>query len=140
MIEGKVAAIVDGFSIVVNVGKLQGVRPGMRFKAIYKTDRIVDPDDPRNVLDGLTFIIGELEATSVLERFTYCKVDSPAAPSLNLGFLNYVGQKESIVDPNELQLAPQSEFKIKVGTIVREAPKQEPDTPRTSAPPKPQQN
>ncbi len=121
MIEGKIAAIVDDHSVVINRGKRDGVRPGMKFKAVYKTERIVDPDDKTRVLDGLSFMIGKMEVTSVLDAFSYCKVDSPI---LNAGFLATLPalqiERGSLVDPSERQLAPSREFKMKVGTVVQE--------------------
>src|SRR6266404_3678842 len=101
MIEGKVAAIVDGSSVVINVGKQHGVRPGMRFKAVYRTVQIVDPDNPGNVLDGLTLVIGEIEATSVLDRFTFCLVDNPIITK-GLNIAQFM-EKKSIVDTDERQ-------------------------------------
>src|SRR5258705_13699243 len=104
MIEGKVAAIIDSDSVVINVGKQQGVRPGMRFKAIFKTAQIVDPDNPKNVIAGLTLIIGEMQASSVLETFTYCTVENPSAT--NLLTLPSFLEKKTIVDPDERRLVP----------------------------------
>jgi hypothetical protein len=119
MIEGKVAAIIDGESVVINVGKQHGVRPGMRFKAIYRTGRIVDPDDPTNVLAGLTLVIGEMRANSVLDSFTYCAVDNPLSPTLSFT-LPQIMEKKSIVDLDQPLLVPEGSLKIRVGTLVQE--------------------
>ncbi len=118
MIEGKVAAIVDTESVVINVGKQHGVRPGMRFKAVYKTNRIVDPDNSENVLSGLTLVIGEMQANSVLDSFSFCAVENPSVPTLNLSF--FQTEKKSIVDINQPLLVPEGALKIRIGTLVQE--------------------
>ena len=121
MIEGKIASIVDSHAVLINRGKRDGVRPGMKFRAIYKTQRVVDPDDETRVLDGLNFMIGKMEATSVLDAFSYCTVESPIVTTNPLtAFTLAQVERKSLVDPNEPQLAPNTDFKLKVGTIVQE--------------------
>lgn len=102
MLTGKIAAIVDETSVVINLGALQGVRTGMRFKANFKTQPITDPDNRENKLDGLSFEIAVLVASSVFERFTYCKILNP-------------------YEPKSFEFQPNSAFSILAGTEIGRA-------------------
>lgn len=119
MITGKVAAIVDDSSVVINVGEEHGVKLGMKFQAVFKTPRIVDPDDPENVLDGLLFTIAELHVNSVLAKFAYCKIFNPYSRS-GWKLEKLFETVEPKVSAGAKKLVSPDDLKIKVGTAVRE--------------------
>ena len=71
VIEGKVAKILDEFTLIINVGSAQGVSAGMRF-IIYATgDEIVDPDSGES-LGKWEVVKGLLVASHVQEKLSIC--------------------------------------------------------------------
>ncbi len=125
MLKGKVASILGETHLVINLGAKHGVIPGMQFKVVNSTRPIVDPDDPSNTMDGLTFEIAKLEAVNVFEKFTYCKILDPYTYSTEYtpfsGFLRNVERvKEPKIDPDAIRTGDELAMKIKVGSEVIE--------------------
>jgi len=138
-LKGKIAAIVSDTSVVINLGSVQGVKPGMRFRAIFETPPIPDPDNPRNSLGNLVIEIGRLQVQSVLEKMSFCELEGTAQPFTvsSVFSLTTVTPK---VDQSEERLVPPDSTIIKVGTTVvqlvpeeQEKLKQAPPSPRASS-------
>ena len=77
VINGKVAAIIDDATLVLNVGLEQGVREGMSFLVFDEHAEIVDPDTGEN-LGNWEMVKARLVATHIQERM--CTVKAPVAP------------------------------------------------------------
>lgn len=123
-LRGKVAAIVDDDSLVINLGSVQGVTPGMRFLAISESGTIVDPDDPQKVLGELIFEIAKMEAKSVHPNLSYCSVErSYNSPITTLTPL-FQTFGESKIDPSARRIGGPSILKLRIGTVVVEAPEE----------------
>ena len=73
-IKGKIAAIVSSSGVVINRGKKDAVIEGMVFLVELVLPTIVDPDDPENKLEGLSFEKGRLQVTTVLESMSYAVI------------------------------------------------------------------
>jgi hypothetical protein len=134
-LRGKIAAIVDDSSVVINLGSTQGVKPGMRFQAVFETDAITDPDNPKQVLGRLSFIINTLEAKNVMEKMSYCEVNRPV---LAFGtFFDSVKYGPTKIDENAERLLGTEGLRLKVGTVVIEQPAEPRETtaPKSGADP-----
>jgi hypothetical protein len=77
VINGKVAAIIDDATLVLNIGLDQGVREGMTFLVFDEHAEIVDPDTGEP-LGSWERVKARLVATHVQERM--CTVKAPAEP------------------------------------------------------------
>ena len=77
VISGKVAAIIDDTTLVLNVGLEQGVREGMTFVVFDEHAEIVDPDTGET-LGNWEMVKARLVATHVQEGM--CTVKAPTAP------------------------------------------------------------
>jgi len=120
MLQGKIAAIVDNESVVINMGSEQGVSPGMTFTAVYEAQRILDPDNPKNTLGTLTFEIAKLRATNVQDKMTFCKILDPYINrGIEIPLVPFI-TSESKVDPEATQIGGPENLKLKIGTIVRQ--------------------
>jgi hypothetical protein len=128
MIKGKVAAIVDNISVIINVGKDNGVTPGMRFNAIYFTKEVADPDNPAIVLAPLSFVICEFVAENVYKNFSYCVVALETASATTPGDAPMPVRFRELIHPEDPQLAASKDFKVRIGTPVHE---QKPKTERS---------
>lgn len=73
-IEGKVAAIIDDTTLVLNVGSEQGVQEGMAFAIFASHGEIEDPDSGQS-LGRWEAVKARVVATHVQERL--CTVRSP---------------------------------------------------------------
>lgn len=73
-IEGKVAAIIDDTTLVLNVGSEQGVQEGMAFAIFASHGEIQDPDSGQS-LGRWEAVKARVVATHVQERL--CTVRSP---------------------------------------------------------------
>jgi len=79
-IEGKVAKILDEYTLIINVGAAQGVRPGMEFVVFAPGDEVVDPDSGES-LGQWEAVKARLAVQHVQEKLTVC---APAAPQSKL--------------------------------------------------------
>lgn len=122
MLRGKIAAIANEDSVVINLGSEDGVKPGMNFLAVYETVAITDPDNPDKELGGLTFKIADLQAASVLPQMTLCNILDPYAYAYQDPFAGMRQKTLKKIDPMATQIAGSEHMKLKVGTIVVEAP------------------
>lgn len=71
-IEGRIAKIVDEYTLVINVGSAQGVKPGMKFSIYTPVEEVKDPESGES-LGSWEIVKGYVEAVSVQERLSVCK-------------------------------------------------------------------
>lgn len=73
-IEGKIARILDEYTVVVNVGRSQGVCEGMPFVIFgVSDDEVKDPDSGES-LGRLETVKGYVSATHVQDKVSICTV------------------------------------------------------------------
>ena len=74
VITGKVAAVIDDTTLVLNIGLREGVREGMVFSIVAEYDQIQDPDTGES-LGKWEMVKARVVVTHVQERM--CTVRSP---------------------------------------------------------------
>lgn len=70
--EGKVAEIIDQYTIAINIGQDQGVLKGMRFQVIKPNIKITDPQTTET-LGEYDYIKATVEIVNVYEKFSIAK-------------------------------------------------------------------
>ena len=71
-IEGKIAEIIDTYTVVINRGHEHGVEEGMRF-IIYELGNEIKDPDTKESLGTFEHVKAKVEATNVNERFSTAK-------------------------------------------------------------------
>ena len=79
-IEGKVARILDEYSIVINVGRDNGVVDGMVFVIFVQSDDEVKDPDSGEVLGKLENIKEHIFVAHVQDKFSTCVAGEKEAP------------------------------------------------------------
>ena len=126
-IEGKVAQIIDRYTIVINRGKSDEVENDMRFIIYEKGDEITDPDSGESlgIFENIKMkvkIVNVNENISTAKSDEKYKVTTPS--SLNF---NYLGSS-SRTEIKELPLDQETREKlfnhkmsgVKIGDLVRQ--------------------
>lgn len=79
-IEGRVAAILDEYHLIINVGRAQGVKEGMRFVIYAQGAEVKDPETGQP-LGKWEFPKGTVKAKHVQEKMTVCTSEPPEQSS-----------------------------------------------------------
>jgi len=79
-IEGKVAKILDEYSIVINVGRNHGVVDGMVFAVFMQSDEEVKDPDSSEVLGKLEHIKEHVFVAHVQDKFSTCVAGEKESP------------------------------------------------------------
>jgi len=74
LIEGKVAKILDKYSLVINRGREHGVTEDMRFVIYQEGETIIDPDGGKT-LGKLEIVKGKVKIDNVQEKISTAKSD-----------------------------------------------------------------
>ena len=77
-IEGKVAKILSERHLVVNLGAMHGVKPGVVFAILAEGDEVKDPDTSE-VLGRWEMPKGQVVVTNSQERLSTCEACGPGA-------------------------------------------------------------
>jgi len=124
-IEGKVAAIIDKYTVAINVGLENGVEEGMQFKIVVERGVVKDPDTDEEigvirVPKAKIKVIQVERKMSIAESETYTKL-SPITASLLASLPPFYGSKEKKelpISEEDLQKAETLDRTIKVGDKV----------------------
>lgn len=126
-IEGKVAQIIDRYTIVINRGKSDEVENDMRFIIYEKGDEITDPDSGKS-LGIFENIKMKVKIVNVNENISTAKSDEKYRVTTPSSFnLNYLGSS-SRTEIKELPLDQETREKlvnhkmsgVKIGDLVRQ--------------------
>ena len=79
-IEGKVAKILDEYSIVINIGRNNGVVNGMVFAVFVQSDEEVKDPDSGEALGKLENIKEHVFVANVQDKFSTCVAGEKDAP------------------------------------------------------------
>ncbi len=79
-IEGKIARILDEYSIVINVGRNNGVVNGMVFAVFVQSNEEVKDPDSGEALGKLENIKGHVFVAHVQDKFSTCVAGEKDAP------------------------------------------------------------
>lgn len=122
-IEGKVAKIIDIYSVVINKGSIDGVEDEMRFIIYDKGEEIFDPDTLMS-LGNLEYVKAKVKITYVSENYSIAETyeggfsDSPYSRMIPLIRGEYE-RKELPLDEPLISSLPKKST-IKVGDLVRQ--------------------
>jgi len=118
IIKGKISAIIDENSVLINRGSNEGVREGTKFRIYPEGCRVTvkDPDDPKREIT-LLFEAPIVVASDVYKDFTLCRTELTSSLfSYSEGGLFGVHEKLKYgVDPLKKNIKP-----ISVGDPVEE--------------------
>lgn len=95
-IEGKVAEVIDIYTVVINRGNEHGVEEDMRFVIYELGEEIKDPDTDES-LGKFEYVKAKVRVTNVNEKFstaTTCEADT--SPAL-MGLRGLLGQQCQIL-------------------------------------------
>lgn len=124
-IVGKVAAIIDERTVVINRGKEHGVSDGMTFQIRLLIPEIKDPDDPTRKLSGLSYVKAALEIRGTHTGFAFGRLMPRVGRS---AFRGALVSREPLPSIDGLPLLSEYDWQIRVGdtaTQVIEAPETE---------------
>jgi hypothetical protein len=114
-IEGKVAKIIDEYTVVINKGSDNGVEENMRFIIYEKGKEIIDPDSKES-LGYFEYVKGKVKVDIVNEKYSIAKSYHQAI----VGVPNYFNI--GAIAPKELPLDEETKKGLEKSgiTIVKE--------------------
>jgi len=123
-IKGKVAEIVDEYTVVINRGNKHGVEEDMRFVIYEPGEEIKDPDTDES-LGEFEYVKAKVEVVNVQEKFSTAKTyethTMPAIPALALLARDRTMREELPLDEEtRAGLPKRSEISVKSGDLVRQ--------------------
>jgi hypothetical protein len=130
MVNGKIARILDEFTVVLNIGSRHGVKEGQVYLIYEEGEPIPDPDNPSETLGTLEIPKGRVKVTNVQENISLAKSDLwrevRSEPFGSLAVLaNLYGHTETKRVPLKVDatnpLKPKSP-QVRVGDLVRLIP------------------
>jgi hypothetical protein len=123
---GKVLRIFDETSLLVNMGKKDGLKRGDKLVVIEKGEEIKDPDSGES-LGEIEIAKAELIAADVQERLTILRTETEKVSTVNLPLSTRMVQdsvkgggfqSKMVVTPGEMSGVP-TLTPVRVGDIVR---------------------
>ena len=123
-IEGKIARILDEYTVVITIGYEHGVEEGMRFIIYEPGDEVKDPDTGDS-LGTFEYVKAKVEATNVNEKFSTAKTygaDTRPAITAIMGMYaeQRVPRKLLLDDEAKGRLPKHLITQVKVGDPVRQ--------------------
>ena len=121
-ITGKIAGFVTKKNVVINRGSQDGVKKGMRFSVNLSIGRIEDPDDPSNILEGLSFVKARIQATSVYKRMSYCSIIGTRSGQTNPMQRSLFGDMVKFDYPEigDDTIVSEDAWKLRIGDSIKE--------------------
>jgi len=125
-IEGKVAEIVDEYTVVINRGQEHGVEEDMRFVIYEPGEEIKDPETDES-LGKFEYVKAKVEVVNVQEKFSTAKTYETYTRPFGLG-INIAAMLREQRVPLELPLDEETKRKlperqrtsVKIGDLVRQ--------------------
>jgi len=116
LLRGKVAKLIDTYTVALNIGKDKGVEKGMKFAILCPTLKIEDPDTHEE-LGELNFIKARIEVTEIFDRFCLAESSETIVEAL-LPFPSfYAGPRAAT---KKLTSSPELDKTIRVGDDVEQ--------------------
>lgn len=72
LLQGKVAKILNERDVVINIGRVQGVKKGMKFAILAPTPEEISDPETGELLDTVDRTKALIQVTEVRERITIC--------------------------------------------------------------------
>ena len=125
-IEGKVAKIMDEYTVVINRGSEHGVEEDMRFVIYEPGDEIKDPDTDKS-LGKFEHVKAKVEVTNVSEKFSTAKTyetHTMTMPALQEAIVRVTGQtmrnELPLDEKTRAGLPERKKTLVKIGDLVRQ--------------------
>jgi len=124
-IEGKVAEIIDEYTVVINRGHEHGVEEDMRFVIYEPGEEIKDPDTDES-LGKFEYVKAKVEVVNVQEKFSTAKtyethkVTMPAIQALALVSGQTMRNELPLDEETKGRLPKRSRTPVKIGDLVRQ--------------------
>jgi len=115
-LRGKVANLIDTYTVALNIGKDKGVEKGMKFTILCPTLKIDDPETHEE-LGELTFIKARIEVTEVFDRFCLAQSFETILETL-LPFPSFYAEPRAAT--KKLTSSPELDKTIRVGDDVEQ--------------------
>jgi len=116
-IEGKVAAILDRTTIIINRGALDGVSKGLKFYIYTELGPFNDPDTGED-LGTIKKVWGRVHVSNVADRLCMARTEEHILPGIESFLGAFSGRKVQIELPiDESEIASWSD-RVSVGTRV----------------------
>ena len=122
-IEGKVAEIIDEYTVVINRGYEHGVEEGMRFVIYEPCDEIKDPETKES-LGTFEYVKAKVKVTNVREKFSTAETyETYTMPALGIPFPlreQRVRQELPLDEKTTGRLPKCPRTPVKIGDLVRQ--------------------
>ena len=123
-IRGRIIRILDGETVMINLGRTDGVKRGAVFSVLSEPEAVVDPNN-RQQLGRVQLVKAKVRAAGVYGRFSIA-VTKWVVPKTNLEQKKLLGmvipgspQDEVLMDPKQIQpWRSASEIPIRLGDEV----------------------
>lgn len=123
LLKGKILKILSSYSVVISLGREQGVKRGMRF-IIYEEGEMIKDPETKAEIEKLELVKGEVEITAVQEKISIAesfKTVKRVYDPLNISFM----YPREVIDKEKKALTEEkieepSSPKVKVGDLVRQ--------------------
>ena len=124
-IEGKVAEIVDEYTVVINRGQEHGVEEDMRFVIYEPGEEIKDPETDES-LGKFEYVKAKVEVVNVQEKFSTAKtyethtMTMPAIQALTIVQGQTMRNKLPLDEETKRRLPERQRTSVKPGDLVRQ--------------------
>lgn len=122
-IEGKVAGIIDEYTVVINQGHEHGVEEDMRFVIYEPGEEIKDPTTGVS-LGKLEYVKAKVEVVNVQEKFstarTYETYTMPGIQALSLVWDRTMRGELPLDEGTRAGLQKRPKMSVKIGDLVRQ--------------------
>ena len=123
-IKGKILRITNEYTVVINVGKEEGVTVGTKFLIYANAGDLADPDTKKN-LGVLEIPKGEVVVKLVQEKYSVAETEFESEKT-SIGqilSLSLITTRESHkllpVETKDIKPVPEEVFKVREGDLVR---------------------
>ncbi len=123
-IHGKVAEIIDEYSLVINKGEIDGVSSGMEFIVYLEGETIIDPET-NDDLGYLEIVKARLKVTHIQEKFCIVRTFETQPGLYTSNIASYISAMQTQIQvPKPLNIGdlkdrPEPDLIIRVGDKVR---------------------
>lgn len=124
-IDGKIAKIVDAYTVVINKGHENGVEEGMRF-IIYESGEEIEDPDTHEPLGKLEYVKAKVKVSNVAPKVSTAISDesigmaSRALVDMYATSINVVARELPLDGQTRLELTKKIIGGVKIGDLVRQ--------------------
>ena len=109
VIKGKISAIINSYTVALNIGENKGVSEGMKFNILYPEIVIPDPETKQE-LGRLNYVKARIKIIKVYDKFCVARSDEQVVKPIFPSFL---------IQSSETKKLPVDEYLIEVEEKIR---------------------